>query len=350
MQTLLNKINQIRQLKSEDYIELLSCTDPDFDDSITQLARRTAEVRFGRGVFVRGLIEISNICANNCYYCGIRRDNAHVERYRLSADEILQSCSVGYDIGFRTFVLQGGEDPYWRGERLEQLVRDIKERYPDCALTLSLGEMERSAYLRLFEAGANRYLLRHETYDAQHYGSLHPQEMSGAHRLQCIRDLKEIGFQTGTGIMVGSPGQTVKHLAQDLAFIAELQPEMIGVGPFLPHQDTPFGTMEAGTLEMTLRFVSLCRLICPDANIPATTAVASLHQEGRCRAILAGANVVMPNLSPTRGRALYSLYDGKAYSGAEAAEGVALLERDLEKIGYHIDWGRGDFAPDRKIH
>lgn len=348
MPTLQTNLDNIRHLSLGEYEELLSTTSPDSDHILTDLARRTAQERFGRGVYVRGLIEISNICANNCYYCGIRRGNAHVERYRLSEDEILESCHIGYHIGFRTFVLQGGEDPYWRGERLHDLVRKIRSLYPDCALTLSLGEMSRDEYKSLYEAGANRYLLRHETRNAEHYGHLHPSEMSGAYRLQCIRDLKEVGFQTGTGIMIGSPGQTVEHLAEDLAFIAELQPEMIGLGPFLPHRDTPFGREQVGRLETTLRFISLCRLICPDANIPATTAVATLHPEGRLRAILAGANVVMPNLSPSRRRALYSLYDDKAYSGSEAAEGVALLEEQLETIGYHIEWSRGDFAPHRK--
>lgn len=347
MQTLLSKLTQRIPLTREEYAELLSAATPKSGETLLAAAGQVAQQRFGRGIYVRGLIEISNICANDCYYCGIRRSNDSVERYRLSREEVLKSCKVGYEIGFRTFVLQGGEDPYWRGSRLVGLVRDIRHLYPDCAITLSLGEMSRDEYQRLYDAGANRYLLRHETYDALHYDQLHPPEMKRANRLQCLRDLRDIGYQVGTGIMVGSPGQTPAHMAEDLAFIAELQPHMIGVGPFIPHRDTPLGTEPAGDLEMTLRFVSLCRLICPDANIPATTAVATLHSKGRLSAIRSGANVVMPNLSPTRGRALYSLYNDKAYSGSEAAEGVALLQQELDSIGYHIEWSRGDYVSHR---
>lgn len=348
MQILLKKLFDTKNLSRDEYVELLSSTDPEFDEVLMDLARSTATERFGRGVFVRGLVEISNICTNNCRYCGIRRENNGVKRYRLSAEEVLGVCQEGYQIGFRTFVLQGGEDPYWRGPHLVSLVREIRLRYPDCALTLSLGEMSRSEYQALYDAGANRFLLRHETHNPWHYGHLHPEEMKLIHRLGCLMDLKEIGFQAGTGIMVGSPGQTIEHMAEDLEFIARFQPQMIGVGPFLPHHDTPFRDEPAGDLMMTLRFVALCRLICPDANIPATTAVATLHPEGRIRAIMGGANVVMPNLSPTRGRALYTLYDNKVYSGSEAAEGVQLLQKDLDKIGYHIEWSRGDFDPTRK--
>ena len=254
----------------------------------------------------------------------------------------MSACERGYEIGFRTFVLQGGEDPYWRGERLVSLVRNIRTSYPECAITLSLGEMEYAEYEALFRAGANRYLLRHETYDKEHYQSLHPSAMAQEHRLQALRDLKQIGYQVGTGVMIGSPGQTTAHLAQDLDFIRRLQPAMIGVGPFIPHEDTPLGTYPAGSLSMTLRFLALCRLLNPRALIPATTAVATLHPEGRLAAIRSGCNVVMPNLSPLNHRADYALYNNKAYSGSEAAEGVALLQAQLDTIDYQIDWGRGD--------
>lgn len=334
--------------KESDFLRLLSGRDPELDEKIRSSAHAVSVERFGRRIFVRGLIEISNICRNDCYYCGLRRSNASLERYRFSKEAIIGACDRGYEIGFRTFVLQGGEDFYWRGARLEDLVGEIKSRFPDCALTLSLGEMTTEEYRALYRAGADRYLLRHETHNAKHYEKLHPTEMSGAHRLKCLTVLKEIGFQTGTGVMVGSPGQTLAHLVEDLAYISDFHPEMIGIGPYLRHEDTPFRFEKNGDLEMTLRFIALCRHLCPDANIPATTAVATLHPRGRLRAILCGANVVMPNLSPPGKRALYSLYDHKAHLGAEAAEGVRLLEEELRRIDYYIDWSRGDYCPKSK--
>lgn len=321
---------------------LLDSNDTHLEHELQVCAKTLAELQFGRRIYLRGLIEISNVCRNDCYYCGIRSGNERITRYRLTADEVMSACERGYEIGFRTFVLQGGEDPYWRGERLVSLVRNIRTSYPECAITLSLGEMEYVEYEALFRAGANRYLLRHETYDKEHYESLHPSTMDQEHRLQALRDLKQIGYQVGTGVMIGSPGQTTAHLAQDLDFIHRLQPAMIGVGPFIPHEDTPLGTYPAGSLSMTLRFLALCRLLNPRALIPATTAVATLHPEGRLAAIRSGCNVVMPNLSPLNHRADYALYNNKAYSGSEAAEGVALLQAQLDTIGYQIDWGRGD--------
>lgn len=339
MQTLLSKLEAGERLSKEAYLSLLCAEGNQIEERAGQRAREC----FGRGIFVRGLIEISNICQNDCYYCGIRKSNKRVSRYRLTHEEVLSACEEGYKIGFRTFVVQGGEDPYWRGDRLIDLIHDIRIKYPDCAITLSLGELAKSELTALYQAGANRYLLRHETINREHYATLHPQEMRQETRLQALKNLKEIGFQVGTGVMIGSPEQTLSHLAEDLAFIASLQPEMIGLGPFIPHVDTPYRSKSAGTLETTLRFIALCRLTCPRANIPATTAVATLDPEGRKRAILAGANVVMPNLSPPNYRALYNLYDHKAYSGSEAAEGVALLEQELETISYTINWDRGDF-------
>lgn len=341
----MSDLGRIESLTQEDFRHLLTGEDPEAERRLFLRAHYETTRRFGRKIFVRGLIEISNICRNDCYYCGLRRSNRALGRYRLSREEILEACRIGYGIGFRTFVLQGGEDLYWRGARLVDLVREIKGLYGDCALTLSLGEMEADEYRDLYRAGADRYLLRHETHNLAHYARLHPPEMSGRHRLACLRELKAIGFQTGTGIMVGSPGQTVVHIAEDLAFIADLRPEMIGVGPFLTHKDTPFRHEKNGSLDVTLRFIALCRLICPDALIPATTAVATLHPEGRSRAILSGSNVVMPNLSPPAHRRQYALYDDKACLGSEAAEGIRLLAEELHKIDYEIDFGRGDYAP-----
>ena len=298
---------------------------------------------YGHDIYIRGLIEISNCCRNNCYYCGIRKGNPNIERYRLSRESILNCCKQGYELGFRTFVLQGGEDPALTNDQIEMTVARIRQEYPDCAITLSLGEKSREAYERFFRAGANRYLLRHETYNESHYRQLHPAEMSGKQRLQCLADLKDIGYQTGTGIMVGSPGQTVEHIIEDLLFIEKLRPEMIGIGPFLPHHDTPFAEYPSGTAEQTILLLSIFRLMHPFALIPATTALATLIPDGRERGILAGANVVMPNLSPREERRKYELYNDKASLGAESAEGLAALQKQLKTIGYEISTERGDF-------
>ena len=255
----------------------------------------------------------------------------------------MECCREGYALGFRTFVMQGGEDPALTDEWIEKTVAAIHCEFPDCAITLSLGEKSREAYERFFRAGANRYLLRHETHNEEHYRKLHPEEMSLKHRLQCLQWLKEIGYQTGTGIMVGTPGQTLTHLVEDLLFIEQFQPQMIGIGPFIPHHDTPFGTEPAGSAGMTLKLLSLFRLMHPSALIPSTTALATLSPDGRDKGILAGANVVMPNLSPREQREKYTLYDNKAAFGAEAAEGLRALAQQLETIGYRISTDRGDY-------
>ena len=314
-----------------------------------RLRARAAEVarsRFGSGVYIRGLIEISSYCRNNCYYCGLRRSNRFASRYRLEEEEVLACCREGAQKGFATFVLQGGEDDGQDEEWLEHLVRAIRAEFPACAITLSVGERDAAAYRRFREAGADRYLLRHETRNDAHYAHLHPAEMSGARRRQCLRELKSLGFQTGAGMMVGSPGQTVDCLLDDLAFLEELEPEMIGMGPFLPAAHTPFARRAAGSLDWTLRLTALMRLRFPRALIPATTALASLVPGGREAGILSGANVVMPNLSPPSVRGRYAIYDHKAYVGGESAEGLQGLERDLNQIGYHIAYGRGDYGGD----
>lgn len=310
---------------------------------INELARSVAREHFGNRVYLRGLIEITNSCHNDCYYCGIRRGNKCIERYSLSAEQILACCEEGYRLGFRTFVLQGGETGGHTDEFIIDTVARIRSRFPDAAITLSLGEKSTETYRQYFLAGANRYLLRHETHNAAHYRQLHPESMSLDNRLRCLKNLKEIGFQTGTGIMVGSPGQTVEHLIEDLLYIQQLQPQMIGIGPFLPHKDTPFGNCPPGSLELTLLLLSIFRLMHPQALIPSTTALATLSPDGRERGILAGANVVMPNLSPADLRSQYALYNNKASMGAEAAEGIRLLSQRLEAIGYTIDMSRGDY-------
>lgn len=343
MKSLIEQLYREGTLPPGDLYTLLSqCTADDLA-LINEKAREVTFRHFGNRIFIRGLIEIGNCCHNDCLYCGIRRSNRNIERYRLSQETILACCREGHELGFRTFVLQGGEDSWLTDERAVALITAIRNTWPDTAITLSLGERPTESYERFFRAGANRYLLRHETHNAAHYRRLHPESMSLANRLRCLNDLKRIGFQTGTGIMVGSPGQTLDHLVEDILFIQEFRPQMIGIGPFLPHHDTPFAACPPGRMEQTLLLLSIFRLMHPQALIPSTTALATLAPDGRERGILAGANVVMPNLSPSGERSKYALYDNKASMGAEAAEGLLLLDQRLKAIGYVIDKSRGDY-------
>lgn len=330
-------------LSAEELSVLLKTEDADALEELRRLAAKAAQRIYGNEVYIRGLIEFTNYCKNDCYYCGIRRGNGKAQRYRLTKEQILECCKEGYGLGFRTFVLQGGEDPYFTDERICGLVAAIKGRYPDCAVTLSIGEKPRESYQAYYDAGADRYLLRHETADETHYGRLHPPEMSFSNRMRCLRDLKDIGYQTGCGFMVGSPYQTVETLHADLMFIKELKPEMVGIGPFIPQKDTPFGEKAAGTLEMTLRLLSIIRLLHPNVLLPATTALGTIHPKGREKGILAGANVVMPNLSPVNVREKYKLYDNKICTGDEAAECRFCMQRRMESIGYQVVTARGDY-------
>ena len=318
-------------------------TEADLDYAMT-LAREIAVSRFGKKIYFRGIVEFSNICKNDCYYCGIRCSNRNVSRYRLTPEDILSCCSEGYEAGFRTFVLQGGEDGWFNDERMCDIIKRIKELYPDCAVTLSLGERSRESYQKLFDAGADRYLLRHETADVGHYGILHPASMSIENRLRCLKDLKEIGYQTGCGIMVGSPGQTPASLAKDMVYMQEFNPQMVGVGPFLPNKDTPFKGEAAGSVKLTLLILALCRIMLPQVLMPSTTALGTVESEGRKLGVLAGCNVVMPNLSPTHVRAKYMLYNNKAGTDLTAQEGIAILRKQMEQIGYEVIIGRGDFG------
>ena len=342
-----DRLRQEHSLPPEGYKALLTCRDPDVLSYLYAQAREVALANFGNNIYIRGLIEISNCCRNNCYYCGIRKGNIQVERYRLSRETILDCCRQGYKLGFRTFVLQGGEDAAQSSDWIEGTVAAIRGEFPDCAITLSLGEKSREEYERFFRAGANRYLLRHETYNKEHYRQLHPAEMRQDTRLQCLQWLKETGYQTGTGIMVGSPGQTTEHLIEDIRFIERFSPQMIGIGPFIPHPNTPFAGSPSGSIEQTLRLLSIFRLMHPQALIPATTALATLAADGRERGILAGANVVMPNLSPQEVRGKYELYNTKASLGAEAAEGLGILHKQMQSIGYTVLPARGDVLPAR---
>ena len=297
--------------------------------------KRRREI-YGDEVYIRGLIEFTNFCRNNCYYCGIRRDNRNAQRYRLTKDEILACCDEGYRLGFRTFVLQGGEDGYYTDEVMCDIVSEIRRRFPDCAITLSIGEKSHESYKAFFDAGANRYLLRHETADFVHYGKLHPKSMSLENRKKCLFDLKDIGYQVGSGFMVGSPYQTVESLTEDIRFLQKLCPDMIGIGPFITHKETPFASFENGSVELTLRLIAILRLMFPYALIPSTTALGTLHPQGRELGLKAGANVVMPNLSPVGVRKLYSLYENKICTGEEAAQCRGCLERRVESAGYRI--------------
>ena len=339
---LIEKLAHERHLELSEYRYLIEHRTPEAAAVLAELAVEVRKKIYGNKVFIRGLIEVSNICKNDCLYCGIRKSNRNCQRYRLGAEEILSCCREGYALGFRTFVLQGGEDGAFSDDFLCSLLRKIKTEHPDCAVTLSLGERSRESYARLREAGADRYLLRHETADAIHYGKLHPKEMSFENRMRCLRDLKELGYQVGCGFMVGSPGQSAAELAKDLQFVEQFQPDMCGIGPFIPQADTPFGKEAAGTLELTCYLLSILRLIRPNLLLPSTTALGTIHPTGREQGILAGANVVMPNLSPASVRKKYALYDNKATDGSESAQCKAALSERMAAVGYEVVTDRGD--------
>lgn len=309
---------------------------------LRQAALAVREKYYGKQVYFRGLIEFSSYCKNDCYYCGIRRSNANARRYRLSEAEILACCQQGHVLGYRTFVLQSGEDGYYTDQRLCGVIADIKMRFPDSAVTLSLGERSSASYRRLFDAGADRYLLRHETADEAHYAKLHPPELSLKNRLRCLYDLKQIGYQVGAGFMVDSPGQTADTLAEDLLLLRDLQPQMVGIGPFIPHKDTRFAAYGQPSPAHTLTLLALLRLLLPKALLPATTALGTCDPMGREKGLLAGANVVMPNLSPVEHRKDYDLYDNKICTGEEAAECFGCLSRRIRAAGFVPDFSRGD--------
>lgn len=342
LQALIDKLESENRLDREEWIRLIRGRTPKLAQYLFEKARKIRQMYYGTDVYIRGLIEFTNYCKNDCYYCGIRRSNAQAHRYRLSQEQILQCCRQGYDLGFRTFVLQGGEDGYFTEERMVGLIREIRKDYPDCAITLSIGERSYDSYLAFFNAGADRYLLRHETWDTAHYQLLHPPALSAEHRRQCLWDLKKIGYQVGTGYMVGSPFQTAENLADDMLFLEKLNPQMVGIGPFIPHHDTPFKDQPAGTLELTLYMLGLIRLLLPKVLLPATTALGTIDEKGRELGILAGANVVMPNLSPENVRKDYLLYDNKICTGSEAAECRNDLENRMHAIGYQVVSHRGD--------
>lgn len=342
MKEIIKKLYDTKNASDSELAALID--DTEGRSPLYEYALKRREEYYRKAVYIRGLIEVSNYCKNNCYYCGIRAENADLRRYRLSADDILSCCNAGYKLGFRTFVLQGGEDLSYSDSEICDIVEKIKSAHPDCAVTLSIGERSRQSYKAYFDAGADRYLLRHETANEEHYKKLHPSCMSLKNRKQCLFDLKEIGYQVGSGFMVGSPFQTTENLVEDLRFLQELEPDMIGIGPFLPHADTPFRNNEKGSLTKCLNLIALLRLMFPYALIPATTALGTIHPYGREMGLKAGANVIMPNLSPESARRLYSLYDNKLSSGAEAAENIADLKKRVKSTGFEIITDRGDVS------
>ena len=348
MKELIERLERERDLTNAEFAVLLDQSSGADRDFLFERARAVRDAHYGRKVYIRGLIELTNYCKNDCLYCGIRKSNASCERYRLTKEQILSCCESGYALGCRTFVLQGGEDGWYTDERMADIVRAMRQAYPDCAITLSLGERGRESFKRLYDAGANRYLLRHETADEAHYARLHPVSMTLTHRLQCLRDLKEIGFQTGAGFMVGSPYQTTECIVRDFRFLQELKPQMVGLGPFIPHHATPFKDFPAGSTERTLLCLSIVRLLLPNVLLPATTALATIDGDGRIKGMNAGCNVVMPNLSPLEDRSKYLLYDNKASSGDEAAESLRALREHLAAAGYEVVIDRGDYKGEEK--
>ena len=337
---LVNKLDEKHDLSDSELKELIEseCGDAELFSAADRLRRSI----YGEDVYIRGLIEFTNYCKNDCYYCGIRRSNRNAERYRLTNNQIMDCCKAGYELGYRTFVLQGGEDPYYTDDRICAIVSAIRAEYPDCAITLSIGEKPRESYQKYFDAGADRYLLRHETACDSHYRKLHPASMSLENRKRCLFDLKDIGYQVGAGFMVGSPYQTTENYIADLRFLQKLDPDMIGIGPYITQKDTPFRDMKSGSLDMTLRMLAILRLMFPDALIPATTALGTIDPQGREKGFKAGANVVMPNLSPTSVREKYLLYDEKICTGEDAYQCRGCLEGRVYGAGYRMVCDRGD--------
>lgn len=346
MKKIIDRLYDERILSREEFKRLIEISEEDDVQYLFARAREASKKHFGNKIYIRGLIEFTNYCRNDCYYCGIRKSNRNAERYRLDKEDILQCCSNGYELGFRTFVLQGGDDPWYSDEKLIDIISHIRVQYPDCAITLSIGEKTSRQYEKFFRSGADRYLLRHETACGEHYKKLHPPEMSGENRKDCLFKLKDIGYQVGAGFMVGSPYQSTEDIVEDILFLNELKPAMVGIGPFIPAAGTPFDKFKGGELNLTLKLLSIIRLMFPNVLLPSTTALGTIHPYGRELGVMAGANVVMPNLSPVSVRKKYMLYDNKICTGDEAAECRSCLDGRMKKIGYEIAVDRGDFRPE----
>lgn len=340
---LIDKLEKEKKLERSEWIFLLENYLPEDREYARIKAQDIAISKFGKKIFFRGIIEFSNICKNDCYYCGIRRSNSCISRYRLSKEDILECAREGYTHGFRTFVLQGGEDGHFSDDVLCEIIVSLKNKYPDCAVTLSVGERSRESYQKLYNAGADRYLIRHEAANSELYSKIHPSFQKHQERMRCLRDLREIGYQTGCGFMVGVPFQKISDIADDMVFIQDFKPQMVGLGPFLPHKDTPFGIYEAGSVDLTLFLISLTRIMLPNVLLPSTTALGTAKGDGRQLGVLAGCNVVMPNLSPENVRKKYMLYDNKIGTECDAESGVRLLREQMNEIGYEVICSRGDY-------
>ena len=343
MKRLIDKLAAQHDLSDDEFLSLIMMDDAEAEEYLAVKADEARQKIYGRDVYIRGLIEFTNYCKNDCFYCGIRKSNSCAQRYRLTQQQIMDCCREGYELGFRTFVLQGGDDPYFTAQRIADIVKEIKVKYPDCAVTLSVGERDMNTYQQWFDAGADRYLLRHETADKDLYSNLHPEDMSWENRLDCLDNLKKIGYQVGCGFMVQTPGQTAEIILKDLRYIQKLQPHMVGIGPYIPHKDTPMKDCAAGTAELTLRLLAIIRLMLPQVLLPATTALGTIKGDGRQLGMKHGANVVMPNLSPTDVRSKYLLYNNKIATGEEAAESLALLKASMSDVGYRVVTDRGDW-------
>ena len=343
MNTLAQKLINEKKLTVEEYEQLITNPSPEVRELLRAEAVKLATKYYGKDIYMRALIEFTNICKNDCYYCGIRASNKNCERYRLSPDEIYECAAIGHELGFRTIVLQGGEDLHYTDDLMVEIISTIRNKYPDSAITLSIGEKEKSTYQKYFDAGANRYLLRHEAANKKYYEKIHPSTLSYEHRMQCLRDLRDIGFQVGAGFMVGSPYQTKYDLAMDLKFIEEFKPEMCGIGPFIPHVDTIYKDEPAGTLEDTLLYLSIVRIIDEKVLLPATTALGTIVPDGREQGVLHGANVVMPNISPLDVRQKYMLYNNKVGTTGDAEKNIQILKEKMDRIGYNLVFSRGDY-------
>jgi biotin synthase len=323
-----NKTDIIKWLKADDAAELFAMAD--------DIRKRY----FKDEVHIRGIIEFSNYCMKNCFYCGLRRDNKTIERYRISEDEIIDTALKAGELGYKTILLQSGEDGGYTIEGLCAIIKRIRSNL-DCAITLSLGEKSFDEYRSLRDAGADRYLLRFETSDRGLFNKLKP-DSSYENRLDCIKNLKKLGFQVGSGFMVGLPGQTYEILADDILLLRELDLDMIGIGPFLSHHNTPLGNSASGTLDLTLRALAIIRILMPDVHIPATTAMGTVEKGGREKALQCGANVIMPNVTPIKYRKYYEIYPNKICIDDAPSDCRACIEGMLKSLGRAAATNKGD--------
>jgi len=342
------------RLCEEDIIRLLSPKDDAEEALLFKMAREVKRSHVGGAVFLRGLIEISNICQKDCYYCGIRKGNLLLRRYKMNKEEVLSAARKAYEWGYGSLTLQSGEV---RGEKhiafIEEIIREIKNMTSgSLGITLSLGEQKNEAYQRWFMAGAHRYLLRIETSNKGLYRALHPEDHSFDHRIECLHALKKIGYQLGTGVMIGLPGQTIENLAHDIIFFMDVDADMIGMGPYVPHMDTPLGRgiadiqkVTSANLIMALKMIAATRIVLKDVNIASATALQAIDENGRERGVMAGANVIMPNMTDAAYRRYYQLYENKPCMDEDSEACRGCLESRIESIGETIGYNQWGDSP-----